>query len=64
MSTTTQPLTDNSPMPFGKYVGKPMIDVPAKYLLYLFNDGCTHDAVRKYIIDNLDALKKEAGEKR
>jgi uncharacterized protein (DUF3820 family) len=49
-------------MPFGKYAGKPMIDVPAKYLLWLFNEGCNHDEVRKYIIDNLDALKKEAGE--
>jgi uncharacterized protein (DUF3820 family) len=41
-----------------------MIDVPAKYLLWLFNEGCSHDGVRKYLLDNLDALKKEAGEKR
>jgi uncharacterized protein (DUF3820 family) len=60
----TKPLTDSIPMPFGKYAGKPMIDVPAKYLLWLFNEGCSHDGVRKYLLDNLDALKKEAGEKR
>lgn len=48
-------------MPFGKYMGKPMIDVPAKYLLWLFDNGCSHDGVRKYITDNLDVLRKEAG---
>ena len=53
--------TDNTPMPFGKYQGKPLIEVPAQYLLWLFDQGCNHEAVRKYIIENLDALKKEAG---
>lgn len=48
-------------MPFGKYVGKPMINVPAKYLLWLFDNGCSHDGVRKYITANLDVLRKEAG---
>lgn len=55
-----QPFTDSTPMPFGKYMGKPMINVPAVYLLFLYNDGCTHAGVRQYINDNLDALKKEA----
>lgn len=53
-------MTDNTPMSFGKYMGKAMANVPAKYLLWLFNDGCTHAGVRKYIIDNLDAIKKES----
>lgn len=46
-------------MPFGKYEGKAMINVPAQYLLWLFNQGCNHAGVRKYIIENLDALNKE-----
>lgn len=46
-------------MPFGKYRGKKMIEVPAHYLLWLYNEGCDHDGVRKYIIDNLDGLNKE-----
>jgi uncharacterized protein (DUF3820 family) len=61
MNSQQTELTDSSPMPFGKYRGKPMIDVPAHYLLYLFNDGCNHPDVKKYILDNLEALKKEAG---
>ena len=53
--------TDNTPMPFGKYVGKAMINVPAVYLLWLHNKGCDHQGVKNYINDNLDALQKEAG---
>lgn len=54
-------LTDNSPMPFGKYQGKPMIEVPAHYLLWLFNQGCDHPLVKEYINNNLDVIKKEVG---
>jgi uncharacterized protein (DUF3820 family) len=54
--------TDNTPMPFGRYQGKAMINVPAQYLLWLYNQGCNHEGVRKYIINNLDALNKEAGQ--
>lgn len=57
-------ITDNSEMPFGKYKGKKMINVPAPYLLWLYNNSCTHQGVKKYIIDNLLVLKKEAGETR
>lgn len=46
-------------MPFGKYIGKAMINVPAVYLLWLHDNGCSHTGVRKYIINNLDILKKE-----
>lgn len=61
MNTANYQITDNTPMPFGKYSGKPMVDVPAKYLLWLFDNGCSHDGVKKYINDNLDCLRKEAG---
>lgn len=60
-----EPLLDNSKMPFGKHKDKPMISVPAKYLLYIYdNDMMPDSRVRKYIEANLDALKKEAGVKR
>lgn len=49
-------------MPFGKYKGTAMANVPAKYLLWLYNEGCSHERVRKYIINNLDGLRKEAGQ--
>jgi len=53
------PLTDQSPMPFGKHNGTAMANVPADYLLWLYeNNKCTPD-VREYITDNLDALRLE-----
>lgn len=54
-------VTDSTLIPFGRYKGKKrMIDVPAPYLLWLFNQGCYHEGVKKYIINNIDALRKEA----
>lgn len=52
-------LTDNSPMPFGKHKGTQMANVPASYLIWLYdNDKCSVE-VREYIEDNLDVLKQE-----
>jgi uncharacterized protein (DUF3820 family) len=57
----TIPLTDSSPMPFGKHRGKPMRQVPAVYLLWLFKQqGFDHPAVKHYIIANMDELIREA----
>ena len=53
-------LNDRSQMPFGKYQGKTMANVPAQYLLWLYNNGCNHLEVKKYILNNLEILKKEA----
>lgn len=50
---------DNSIMPFGKYMGKRMVEIPAHYLIWLFNQGCQHEEVRRYILDNMQALIKE-----
>jgi uncharacterized protein (DUF3820 family) len=55
----TIPLNDNSPMPFGKYQGKAMINVPAQYLLWLFNKGCGNEQVKRYIMENIDVLNSE-----
>jgi uncharacterized protein (DUF3820 family) len=57
------PFTDNTPMPFGMHRGKAMANVPAHYLLWLFDKGCDHEGVKQYIIANLDLLKKETGRK-
>lgn len=52
-------LNDNSPMPFGKYKGVKMANVPASYLLWLYdNDKCTQE-IRDYVNDNIDALELE-----
>jgi uncharacterized protein (DUF3820 family) len=51
-------LTDNSIMPWGKYKGHNMINVPANYLLYLYENDKCHGAVKDYIIENLEFIKK------
>lgn len=52
-------LTDDSKMPFGKHAGTRMQDVPASYLLWLWNEGIRPGDVREYIERNLSALEKE-----
>jgi len=55
-------LNDNSLMPYGKYKGEKMANVPANYLLWLWdNDKCC-ESVREYIEDNMDVLEKEVRE--
>lgn len=47
-------------MPFGKHRGKAMVNIPAIYLLWLHDKGCDHAGVKRYILDNLEAINKEA----
>lgn len=63
-----QPLYDLSPMPFGKYRGTAMQDVPASYLHWLWTNGLIRNhmicdssdtLVAAYIRKNLQALKQE-----
>lgn len=61
-------LDDESIMTFGKqHKGKMLIDVPAKYLLWLWNEfearganGQRAKDVQAYIKENMDALIDEA----
>ncbi len=56
-------LEDTDKMPFGKYRGTPMQDVPASYFHYLWNNGMFNEKpksqVADYIERNLTALKSE-----
>lgn len=56
------PLRDDSPMPWGKHEGKRMIDVPADYLLWLYDNNKAGKKVDMYIFANLQALRKEVEE--
>lgn len=57
-------LNDNSPMPWGKYKGEKMANVPASYLIWLLeNNKCSND-VKNYILDNMDSLKYEIKNKK
>lgn len=51
--------TDETPMPFGKYKGTKLANVPASYLLWLYENGNTFGAMRDYLRDNLDVIKEE-----
>lgn len=56
-------LSDNSRMPFGKHAGKYMEDVPASYLLFLWDEGIHAEPERDihiYIRTRFSALETEA----
>lgn len=53
-------LEDGSRMPWGKHAGTRMVDVPAYYLLNMYDMGTLFGPVRVYVEENLDALRKEA----
>lgn len=56
-------LTDTDKMPFGKYEGTLMQDIPCHYLHWYFgnvnSDAPKQKAVREYILNSLNALKLE-----
>jgi len=52
-------IRDDSKMPYGKYEGDLMINVPAHYLIWLYENKRCRDDVKSYIYDNLDVLRKE-----
>lgn len=52
-------MNDEDKMPFGMHKGKMMSDVPAKYLIWLRDEGCSHSDVSKYIKENWTSLLKE-----
>lgn len=56
--------TDESIMPFGRYQGKKMEDVPASYLIWMWDEGnkINDSRVREYVLENLDVLRKQVEE--
>lgn len=52
-------MNDETLMPFGKYKGEKMCNVPSDYLLWLFENGKCYGGVKQYIKDNLDVIKSE-----
>lgn len=62
-------LTDDSIMPFGKFKGKIMEDIPAWYLLGMKPklettnySGSNNERVLNYINENIKVLDKQKGE--
>lgn len=57
-------LTDNSQMPYGKHKGRLMLMVPAKDLLWLYDNGKAHQGVKEYVEENKEVLLKQSYSKR
>lgn len=53
-------ITDNSLMPYGKYRGIKMINVPADYLLWLYDNNKCSGELRAYIGTNHEVLTVQA----
>ncbi|MCW3109896.1 MAG: hypothetical protein JWQ09_4402 [Segetibacter sp.] len=52
-------MKDTDIMPWGAYGGKKMANVPAKYLLWLYDNNKASGGVLQYIKDNLENLRLE-----
>lgn len=52
-------MNDKSLMPFGVHKGKEMANVPASYLLWLYENNKCGGEVKAYIVDNLEVIKQE-----
>lgn len=52
-------ITDKTPMPFGKHKGIAMANVPADYLIWIFENNKCSPQIANYIRNNLDILRKE-----
>jgi len=52
-------LDDDSIINFGPYKGRKLINIPAEYLLGIYNNKISDKDLLEYIKDNLDVLKFE-----
>lgn len=59
MRIPLKPLSDLDLMPWGKFEKVPMGQVPARYLLKLFENTKLDKRLRTYISENFDCLMKE-----
>lgn len=51
-------LTPESICPMGRYAGSKMKDVPAEYLLYMYNSNSLGKQMRRYVAENISELKQ------
>ena len=52
-------MNDESIMPFGKYKGEKMANVPPDYLIWLYDNAKVYGGVKDYIKENMNVLKAE-----
>jgi uncharacterized protein (DUF3820 family) len=53
------PMDDNSIMPFGKYQGKKLVNVPSAYLKWLWEKKLCVGPLKEYIKDNLEVIEQQ-----
>jgi len=51
--------TDQTVLTFGKHKMKPLMKIPAHYLLWLFENGLRPGPLRTYIVENMNGLLQE-----
>jgi len=51
--------TDETLMPFGKYKGQKLANIPASYLLFLLDQDWVNGSLKDYIKRNKDVLEVE-----
>lgn len=54
--------TDETPFPYGKFTGVPMQDVPASYLIWMYDRNKLTEPLSRYVEENLDVLEQELKE--
>lgn len=52
--------TDETIMPKGKYEGKKLANVSARYLMWMYDNYYAWPALKKYIEDNKELLQMES----
>jgi uncharacterized protein (DUF3820 family) len=57
--TSSLEFNDTSPMPWGKYTGTKMANVPSSYLLWLYDNKKCSGKILRYILDNMDVLRND-----
>jgi uncharacterized protein (DUF3820 family) len=52
-------MDDKGIMPFGMHKGKALANVPADYLLFLYNENKLYGALKQYVESVMDVLKAD-----
>ena len=61
-SPNQEKLTDKSIITFGTHQGKALANVPARYLIFIYEQGKLTDNLKAYIVENWAVLKKQERE--
>jgi uncharacterized protein (DUF3820 family) len=56
--------TDDTPMPWGKYKGTALANVPADYLIWLYENQKAFGKLAYYIHRNMDVLRADAAKEK